>query len=79
MIVICRAVPVLAEASVLFAGVTRMPFRRFLLLAGLSNLGIAVTYSAVGAYALEAESFLLAFAGAIILPGIAMLVAHLRN
>ena len=79
MIVICRAVPVLAEASVLFAGVTRMPFRKFVLLAALSNLGIAVTYSAVGAYALEAESFLLAFAGAIILPGVAMLLARLRN
>ncbi len=79
MIVICRAVPVLAEASVLFAGVTRMPLRRFVMLAALSNLGIALTYSAVGAYAFQAESFLLAFGGAIILPGGAMLVARLRN
>ena len=79
MIVIFRAVPVLAEASVLFAGVAQMPFRRFLLLATLSNLGIAVTYSAVGAYALEVESFLLAFAGAILLPAVAMVVARLRT
>jgi len=79
MIVICRAVPVLAEASVLYAGVTRMPFRGFVLLAALSNLGIALTYAAVGAYALEAKSFLLAFAGAIILPGVAMLIARLRS
>ena len=79
MIVIFRAVPVLAEASVLFAGVAQMPFRRFLLLAALSNLGIAVTYSAVGAYALEVELFLLAFAGAILLPAVAMLVARLRT
>ena len=79
MIVIFRAVPVLAEASVLLAGVAQMPFRRFLLLAALSNLGIAVGYAAVGAYALEIESFLLAFGGAIILPGIAMLVARLRT
>ena len=79
MIVIFRAVPVLAEASVLFAGVVGMPIRRFLLLATLSNVGIALAYAAVGAYALEVESFLLAFGGAIILPGIAMLVARLRT
>ena len=79
VIVIFRAVPVLAEASVLFAGVARMPFRRFVFLATLSNLGIALTYSAVGAYALEVESFFLAFGGAIVVPGVAMLIARLRQ
>ena len=79
VVVIFRAVPVLAEASVLFAGVTRMPFRRFVFLATLSNLGIALTYSAVGAYALEVESFFLAFACAIVVPGVATLIARLRT
>ena len=79
VIVIFRAVPVLAEASVLFAGVARMPFGRFVLLTTLSNLGIAVTYSAVGAYALRVESFLLAWGGAIVVPGVAMLIARLRS
>ena len=79
MVVIFRAVPVLAEASVLFAGVVRMPFGRFVLLATLSNLGIALTYSAVGAYALKVESFLLAFGAAIAVPGIAMLIGRFRT
>ena len=79
MIVIFRAVPVLAEASVLFAGIAGMPIRRFLLLASLSNLGIALAYAAVGAYALEVESFLLAFGGAVVLPGVAMMVARFRT
>ena len=78
-IVIFRAVPVLAEASVLFAGIAGMPVRRFLLLTTLSNAGIALAYAAVGAYALEAGSFLLAFGGAVVLPGVVMLAARFRT
>ena len=77
MIVVLRAVPVLAEASVVLAGLSEMPLRRFLFLTGLANLGIAATYAAVGAFAVEANSFLLAFAGSILLPGLAMLSARL--
>ena len=54
-----------------------MPIRRFLILTGLANLGIAATYASVGAFAVEADSFLLAFAGSILLPGLAMLSARL--
>ena len=77
MIVMLRAVPVLAEASVVLAGLSEMPIRRFLILTGLANLGIAATYASVGAFAVEADSFLLAFAGSILLPGLAMLSARL--
>ena len=77
MIVVLRAVPVLAEASVVLAGLSEMPLRRFLFLTGLANLGIAATYAAVGAFAVEANSFLVAFAGSILLPGLAMLSARL--
>jgi len=76
-VVALRAVPVLAEASVVLAGLSAMPLSRFVLLTALANLGIAVTYAAVGAFAVEANSFLLAFAGSIILPGLAMLLARL--
>ena len=40
-VVVCRPVPVLAEASVIFAGLVRTPFARFLHLTAWSNLGIA--------------------------------------
>lgn len=67
-IALCRAVPVLAEASVLLAGMFRMPFRQFVLLTLLSNLGPSLIYAGVGAFALKLHSFLFAFAGAMLLP-----------
>ncbi len=48
VLVVTRPVPVLAEAAVVFAGVGRMPLRRFLALTAASNLGISAAYAAVG-------------------------------
>lgn len=79
MIIAFRAVPVLAEASVVFAGLTAMPLGRFVLLTAFANLGIAASYAAVGAFAVEANSFLLAFGGSIALPGLAILAAKAIN
>src|SRR4051794_9095477 len=76
-IVVCRPVPVLAEASVVLAGLVHTPWPRFLALTAASNLGIAIAYAAIGAYSMSAGSFLLTFAGAILLPGLAMLIARL--
>lgn len=74
VIVVSRPVPVLAEASVLFAGISRMPAYRFLLLSTLSNFGISAVYAAVGAFSATINSFLLAFAGSILVPSIAMVI-----
>ena len=76
-LVLFRAVPVLAEASVLFAGTVRLPFGRFLVVTSLSNLGISVAYAAVGAYSAQVASFLVALAGALLAPLAAMLLARL--
>jgi uncharacterized membrane protein YdjX (TVP38/TMEM64 family) len=75
--VICRPVPVLAEASVIFAGLVRAPLGRFLYMIGWSNLGIAAGYAAVGAFSMRADSFLIAFGGALLLPAVAWMVARL--
>ena len=75
-IVLCRPVPVLAEASVVFAGLVGAPFARFARLTALSNLGIAVGYSAFGAFSLRMDSFLVAFLGAILLPALFMLISR---
>ena len=48
VLVLTRPVPVLAEASVLWMGTTRLAWPRFLTAVGLSNLGIASTYAALG-------------------------------
>lgn len=76
MIVVARSVPVLAEASVIFAGMGRMPFRRFFIMTMLADLGISAVYAAVGAFASAAESFLLAFAGALVLPLLALVATR---
>lgn len=73
-IVIARPVPVLAEASILFAGISHMPWPRFLLMTALSNLGVSAVYAAVGAFSANVNSFLLAFGGAILIPWIAMML-----
>jgi len=70
VIVLARPVPVLAEASVVFAGMSRMPTGRLLLLCTLSNLAISAVYSAVGALAATKHSFLLAFIGSVALPAV---------
>lgn len=71
-IVACRAVPVLAEASVIVAGAARMPLARFALLCGLSNLAIAAVYGTLGGLAAGTGSFALAFAASVIVPAIAI-------
>ncbi|MFP2924470.1 VTT domain-containing protein [Pyxidicoccus sp. 3LG] len=71
-LLVFRAVPVLAEASVVFAGTSRMSFRRFFTVCALSNLGVSATYAALGATAAELESFLVLFAGMVLVPGLAL-------
>jgi uncharacterized membrane protein YdjX (TVP38/TMEM64 family) len=75
LIIVARPIPVLAEASTLFAGMGRMAFRRYFSMTLLSNLGISAAYGAVGAFANFHHSFLLALAGAILLPLVAMLLS----
>ncbi len=75
MVIVARPVPVLAEASTLFAGMGRMHFGRYLAMTSLSNLAISAAYASVGATLTAAHSFLLAFAGAIFLPLTAMTIA----
>jgi len=78
-LVVCRPIPVLAESSIVFAGLVRSPLRPFVWMTTLSNLGIALAYAAVGAFSMETQSFLLTFAAAIALPGIAMLAGERKS
>jgi membrane protein DedA with SNARE-associated domain len=76
-IVLARPIPVLAEASVIFAGISRMNFGQYMLGTSLSNLGISIMYAAVGSYSISVNSFLLALLGAISIPAIAWLFMYL--
>jgi uncharacterized membrane protein YdjX (TVP38/TMEM64 family) len=76
-IVLCRPVPILAEASVVFAGLVGAPLARFVRLTALSNLGIALGYAAFGALSLDINSFLFAFLGAMLIPGLFLLISRM--
>lgn len=72
VLVLARPVPVLAEATVLFFGATRLPWGRFLAPVMLSNLGIAAAYAALG----EWVQLPIALAASVLLPLAAAAVAR---
>lgn len=77
-LILFRAIPVLAEASVFFAGLSRMPRSRFAALVAVSNFAISAVYAGAGAFSAERDTFLWAFAGAILLPGAGLLIWRKR-
>jgi uncharacterized membrane protein YdjX (TVP38/TMEM64 family) len=74
VLVLCRGVPVLAEASVMAAGALGMSARRCIAVAALANLGVAGVYATVGAAAWDVSPAA-AFATALLLPGVLLIVA----
>lgn len=72
VLVLARPVPVFAEASVLLMGATRLSWWKFLAAVGLSNLGIAAAYAALG----EQVQLPIALAAAIAIPLLALAVAR---
>lgn len=78
-LVVTRAVPVLAEASLLAAGAARMPFASFLISTSLANAAVAIAYALVGAAAAGAQSFLLLFLGLALVPTVGWTAWALRR
>lgn len=76
-LVLTRAVPVLAEAATVAAGLAAMPFGQFALSTGLANAGIALVYVAWGSVAAGSESFLVLFAAAIAFPVLSWIALRL--
>jgi membrane protein DedA with SNARE-associated domain len=76
-IAVTRAVPVLAEATVLLAGAGGLPHRLFWTPAVLSNLALALAYTALGNWAAETGWLPWALAASIALP--LLLTAALRQ
>jgi 3-dehydroquinate synthase len=75
MLVLCRPVPVLAEASVIAAGVAGLPAGHVLAITTLANIGVAATYASLGSSAETGSGLLAALAASIGLPLVAMLTA----
>ncbi len=76
VLVLTRAMPVFAEATVLIAGIHQLAWRRFLPAVIFSNLGIALAYSAFGDYAEQHQWLPLALGIAIAIPVMVAAVAQ---
>ena len=79
VVVLARPIPVVAEISVLVAGLGRMPFWRFFWLSSFSNLGISMVYAGIGAFSVNLNAFLPAVAGSVLIPGLGMLWVRWRS
>src|SRR5690606_19313900 len=74
VVLVCRGVPVLAEASTLLAGATRFAPLRFGLVTALGNAGLALAYALIAVLELTGYAAWLApFAFGILVPGLALL------
>jgi uncharacterized membrane protein YdjX (TVP38/TMEM64 family) len=76
-LLVTRAVPILAEASVLFAGLGKQKFSKFFVITTMANFVISLLYAYIGSNAVSKNAFLLVFAGGILIPGIFMLMSKL--
>nr|BFE97699.1 hypothetical protein GCM10020185_82350 [Pseudomonas brassicacearum subsp. brassicacearum] len=65
-----RGVPVLAETSVVAAGMQRYPLRAFILVTTLANAGLALAYSAIGTFLVEQNALLVTLLASMVLPGL---------
>jgi uncharacterized membrane protein YdjX (TVP38/TMEM64 family) len=75
VLVVCRGVPVLAEASVLLAGAARMPLVGFAWVTSAAHVGLALAYALVTSFGAEGAWAMLApFALGIAVPALAILV-----
>jgi membrane protein DedA with SNARE-associated domain len=79
VLVLVRALPVLAEASVLLFGATRLSWRRFLPPVALANLGIAAAYSVLGYYGRTQNMLPYVLATSIALPLLATTMVRWRD
>jgi uncharacterized membrane protein YdjX (TVP38/TMEM64 family) len=68
LLVAFRAMPVLAEATTILAGTSRMPLPRFLLIVSIGNGVVSLLYAWIGAVSASQASFLLVSVAAIVVP-----------
>ncbi len=76
LLVAFRAMPVLAEATTILAGTSRMPLPRFLAMVSLGNVVVAALYAWLGAASASQSSFVLVSVAAFALPLLLMLATR---
>ncbi len=74
-----RPVPVLAEASVVFSGVSRLSAARVAAVTALGNAAVSAVYAAIGVWGTCSDSFIPAFLVTVALSGVMMAVLRKRS
>ena len=78
VLIITRALPVLAEAAVLLMATFNLPWRRFLAPVALANLGLSLVYATIGHLAIEHGALTIALVASVIIPLAATWIARMR-
>lgn len=73
LLVAFRAMPVLAEATTILAGISRMPLPRFVLIVSIGNFFVSLVYAWIGAVSASQSSFVIAAIAAALLPALIVL------
>jgi uncharacterized membrane protein YdjX (TVP38/TMEM64 family) len=76
VLAVCRGVPVLAEASTLFAGGVAMPLAKFSFVAACANAGLALAYALSGKLGSGTLALLVPFALGVLVPAAAIAVVR---
>ena len=69
-LIISRPIPGFAELTAITAGISNIPFKFFFLAVSITNIGVAIIFSGIGAAAIENESSSLVFLGVVVLPAV---------
>ena len=69
-LIISRPIPGFAELTAITAGISNIPFNVFFLVISITNIGVAIIFSGIGAAAIENESSSLVFLGVVALPAV---------
>jgi uncharacterized membrane protein YdjX (TVP38/TMEM64 family) len=77
MLVLCRGVPVLAEASTMLAGALHMRFGSFLFVTSAANLGLSLAYALSSRLGSGGFAMLAPFALGILVPALALGIVRL--
>lgn len=67
-IVLTRPLPILSEATILLIGSLKLPWAKLLLPLSISNLVIAISYSAIGAWSVKQEATQYVLIGVLFFP-----------
>lgn len=73
-----RPVPVMAEVSVVFSGLSRAPFSRVLAATSAGNLVVSAVYASIGVWGTLSDSFVSAFFASIAVAAIMLAVLRIK-